>query len=121
MLGAIPTVTMIVGECRRTSEWTVWRLAFASMGWWLFAITCWLNDRLFCDVWNGNSLGFVTIGNPQLHSWWHVLIFIAAYTGCVLAAFFHARAEYPHLNPQLTYWPKRNWEMGIPYVELHLE
>ena len=43
---------------------------------WVTAVLCWVNDRLYCEAWS--SIGF-----PYLHGIWHVLIFIAAYTGAL--------------------------------------
>ena len=51
---------------------------------WLLAVVCWINDRVFCSLWAG--LGF-----PYLHAAWHVLVFLASYTAVVIFAFFEAR------------------------------
>ena len=48
--------------------------------------------RLMCEVWK--RLGF-----PYLHGFWHVLIFLAAYTGVVLFAYFDVKNHHPHEQP----------------------
>lgn len=97
----------------RTSDPAIRRLAAASTFWWALALTCWINDRFACDFWGSFSFPY-----PQLHSWWHVLILIASYTGCVLCALFYALHETPQVHPKLVYWPWPGWEFGVPYVEL---
>lgn len=66
---------------------------------------------MFCDAWSA-------IHFPYLHAIWHVLIFLAAYTGLVLYAYFTVRDEKPELAPVLRYWPKNEFELGIPYVAI---
>ncbi|RWS04167.1 alkaline ceramidase 2-like protein [Dinothrombium tinctorium] len=78
---------------------------------WPFALTCWLSDRIFCDLWA--SLDF-----PYLHGAWHILVAITAYTICVLFAYFDANNEHPEKIPILKYWPSDNFELGVPYVSL---
>ena len=53
---------------------------------WLLAVVCWINDRVFCSLWSG--LGF-----PYLHAAWHVLVFLASYTAVVIFAFFEAKSR----------------------------
>jgi alkaline ceramidase len=36
---------------------------------WIVAVVCWINDKLYCEIWS--ALGF-----PYLHGFWHVLIFL---------------------------------------------
>lgn len=52
----------------------------------MLAVACWVNDRMFCETWS--NLNF-----PYLHAFWHVLIFIASYTACVLFAYFDAKNQ----------------------------
>ena len=85
------------------------RLGRACVAWWFVAVLIWINDRVFCDVWT--SISF-----PYLHCAWHVLIFIASYTGCVLGSYFYAVAEFPQLRPTLSYWPRWSPNMGLPYI-----
>lgn len=64
-----------------------------------------------CEVWK-------TLGFPYLHGFWHVLIFLAAYTGVVLFAYFDVKNHHPHEQPMIKYWPVDSFELGVPYVEL---
>lgn len=76
---------------------------------WVLAVFCWINDRLLCDAWS--SISF-----PYLHGLWHIFIFIASYTACVLFAYFSVREERPLEKAVLRYWPRNDFELGIPYV-----
>ena len=87
------------------------RLGFTCAGWWFVAVLFWVNDRVFCDIWRSVSF-------PYLHCAWHILIFIAGYTGCVLGAYFYAAREFPQLHPALTFWPCWSSEWGVPYIVL---
>lgn len=85
------------------------RLGFRCAVIWVCAVTCWLNDRLLCDTWSA-------IHFPYLHALWHVLIFISSYTCLVLFAYFHAQYERPQAKVHLRYWPKDEFEFGVPFV-----
>ena len=78
---------------------------------WLTAVLCWINDKLYCEIWS--SIGF-----PYLHGFWHVLIFLAAYTAVVLFAYFDVKQNHPHETPLIQYWPIDSFELGIPYCQL---
>ena len=78
---------------------------------WVTAVICWINDKLYCEVWSN-------IGFPYLHGFWHVLIFLASYTAVVLFAYFDVKHNHPHEVPIICYWPKDTFELGIPYVKL---
>ena len=78
---------------------------------WVTAVICWINDKLYCEVWSN-------IGFPYLHGFWHVLIFLASYTAVVLFAYFDVKHNHPHEVPMIQYWPKDTFELGIPYVKL---
>eukprot|EP00475_Leptophrys_vorax_P017235 TRINITY_DN23870_c1_g1_i1.p1 TRINITY_DN23870_c1_g1~~TRINITY_DN23870_c1_g1_i1.p1 ORF type:complete len:274 (-),score=65.21 TRINITY_DN23870_c1_g1_i1:45-866(-) len=116
MMFGLPFISMLSAEVRRCKNWTVIQLCFTSMAWWVLAITCWINDRMFCDVWK--SLPFKY---PQLHSWWHILITIASYTGIVLLAYFRAKEIAPDKHPRIEFWPKQFKKLGIPYVVIELK
>ena len=53
----------------------------------------WVNDRFLCEVFWFHF--------PYLHSGWHIMIFLSAYTACVLFAYFQATHERPELDAQL--------------------
>lgn len=91
----VPSVTMLVHNLRREKgDLRVASLGRRSIGLWVFAVACWLNDRLLCDVWAG-------VGFPYLHGLWHVLIFLAAYTGVVLFAYFDVKNHHPGEQPMI--------------------
>ncbi|XP_058951836.2 alkaline ceramidase [Pocillopora verrucosa] len=106
-----PFLFMLFAELKRCKDLKVKRLGFACVGWWFVAVVFWINDRAFCDVWRSVSF-------PYLHCAWHILIFIACYTGCVLGSYFYAATEFPQLRPALSFWPRWSCEWGVPYVML---
>lgn len=95
----------------RVKDGRVYRLGVRSCAVWLLSVSCWINDRLFCEAWS--SINF-----PYLHGLWHILIFIASYTVCVLFAYFSVSDEKPLQKPVLKYWPRNDFELGIPYVAI---
>lgn len=80
----------------------------------IMAIVCWINDRMFCDTWSRMNF-------PYLHGFWHILIFISAYPACVLFAYFFVNDERPESRPTLKYWPRNDFELGIPYVSINYD
>lgn len=111
MVLGIPALVFMVLELRRVKDGRVYRLGVRSCAVWLLSVSCWINDRLFCEVWS--SINF-----PYLHGLWHILIFIASYTVCVLFAYFSVSDEKPLQKPVLRYWPRNDFELGIPYVAI---
>lgn len=95
----------------RTTSMRVYRLGLRCGAVWVLAVTCWLNDRLFCDTW-------LNLNFPYLHALWHLFIFIASYTAAVLFAYFSVKEERPQQSPTLRYWPRNDFELGIPYVTI---
>ena len=93
-------------KCPRT-----YRLGIRCACLWIFAVICWFNDRMFCDVWSA-------IHFPYLHAFWHVFVFLAAYTAAVLFAYFSVQDEKPEQAAILRYWPRDDFELGIPYVAI---
>lgn len=89
----------------------VYRLGLRCGAMWILSVTCWLNDRLFCDTW-------LNLNFPYLHALWHLFIFIASYTAAVLFAYFAVQDEKPQQLPVLKYWPRDDFELGIPYVTI---
>ncbi|XP_014236220.1 alkaline ceramidase [Trichogramma pretiosum] len=108
---SIPASVCLVLELKRTKSQRVYRLGLRCGAILLLAITCWLNDRLFCDTW-------LNLNFPYLHALWHLFIFIASYTATVLFAYFSVKEERPHQTPMLKYWPRDDFELGIPYVTI---
>lgn len=107
----MPAFGLLINELRRCTNERVQRLGFRCAVVWVLAVTCWVNDRLFCSTWH--SLNF-----PYLHAFWHIFIFIASYTACVLFAYFAVTDEQPEKTPELKYWPRDDFELGIPYVTI---
>nr|XP_014090859.1 alkaline ceramidase isoform X2 [Bactrocera oleae] len=93
----------------RVRDQRVYRLGLRCTAVWLIAVFCWINDRMFCDAWSA-------INFPYLHGFWHIFIFIAAYTVLVLYAYFYVESELPQRQPMLKYWPKNDFEFGIPFI-----
>ncbi|XP_022799525.1 alkaline ceramidase-like isoform X2 [Stylophora pistillata] len=106
-----PFLLMLFAELKRCKDLKVKRLGFTCVTWWFAAVVFWINDRAFCDIWRSVSF-------PYLHCAWHILIFIACYTGCVLGSYFYAATEFPQLRPALSFWPRWSCEWGVPYVVL---
>ncbi|XP_041465219.1 alkaline ceramidase 2-like isoform X1 [Lytechinus variegatus] len=107
-----PCICMMILELRRAQCPRVVKLGKTCAFLWVVSVTCWLSDRFLCDFWQSLSL-------PYLHCAWHIMVFISAYTGCVLFAYFDAMNECPEMGPVLRYWPKDSWvNAGIPYVTL---
>ncbi|XP_037806153.1 alkaline ceramidase isoform X1 [Lucilia sericata] len=107
----VPTMVMLYKELKRVQDQRVYRLGLRSTAVWLIAVICWINDRMFCDVWS--SISF-----PYLHGFWHVFIFIAAYTVLVVYAYFYVENELPQRRPLLKYWPVNDFELGIPFISI---
>lgn len=98
----------------RVKDERVYRLGLRTTAIWFLAVICWINDRLFCELWS--YLNF-----PYLHGFWHVFIFIAGYTVLTLYAYFYVESEcWPHYQPLLRYWPRNDFELGIPFVRVRL-
>ncbi|CAH1796063.1 unnamed protein product [Owenia fusiformis] len=112
MLFGIPGITLLILELKRCENTRVYNLGFRCCVLFILAVTCWINDRLFCEVW-------ASVNFPYLHCGWHLLIFIASYTACVFFAYFDALTEVPEQMPVLKYWPNDKWDIwGIPYISL---
>lgn len=111
MFVGLPSTILMGVELRRCRNARVVRLGLRCTIIWLVALACWINDRLFCDMWSA-------VNFPYLHGAWHLLIAIVAYTACVLFAYFDAWNEVPEKVPVLMYWPTDKFELGVPYVIL---
>jgi len=107
----VPSVVMMVYNLKREESQRVNSLGKRSIVLWVSAVLCWMSDRLLCGFWT--RLGF-----PYLHGFWHVLIFLASYTGVVLFAYFDVKNNHPYEQPVINYWPNDNFEHGIPFVKL---
>lgn len=102
-------IELFLGHSER--NWRVLRLGYRCGVVLALALACWIVDKFYCDSWWGANF-------PYLHAIWHVLIFIAAYTACVLFAYFAVQDEHPNRIAELKYWPANNFELGIPYVSI---
>ncbi|UYV72686.1 ACER2 [Cordylochernes scorpioides] len=111
MAFGIPGTAFMVAELLRCRNPRVLRLGVRCTVLWLCALACWINDRMFCDMWS--ALNF-----PYLHGAWHILIAIASYSACVLFAYFHVVCEFPEKLPRLLFWPSDRFELGVPYIVL---
>ncbi|TSY41752.1 Protein ENL [Bagarius yarrelli] len=98
-------------ELKSCSDQRVLRLARASIGLWVLAISCWVSDRFGCSFWQ--KLNFC-----YLHGIWHILIVVATAYGSTLIAYLDANREIPYSHPELQYWPRDNWTLGLPYIRL---
>lgn len=108
----IPCLGMLVFEMRRTECKRITRLGRICGSLWVIAVMCWMGDFFLCDIWQNLSF-------PYLHCMWHILVFVSAYTSCVLFSYFDAQNECPEMGPVLRYWPKDSWvNLGVPYVTL---
>jgi alkaline ceramidase len=113
MFLTIPTVYLLCHELIQIKEQEkkVYNLGFRTVAVLVIAVICWISDRMFCPFYS--SIKF-----PYLHGFWHILIFLASYSICVLFAYIYVRDELPECAPKLTYWPLINFELGIPYISV---
>jgi alkaline ceramidase len=116
MFVVIPIFYLVGGELRRCQNWAVLQLFATSSFWWLVAITCWINDRFFCELWKSFGVPY-----PQLHSFWHLLIVLASYSGIVVTCYFQAVDHRPDLYPRLCYWPSCLAPLAMPYIGFQTE
>lgn len=107
----LPAIGFLCKELHGVKCGRVYRLGLRCVGVCLLAMSCWVLDRLFCDAW-------LSINFPYMHGVWHILIFIASYTALVLCAYFNVSEERPEQKPQLKYWPRNDFELGVPYITL---
>uniref|UniRef100_A0A336ML14 Alkaline ceramidase n=1 Tax=Culicoides sonorensis TaxID=179676 RepID=A0A336ML14_CULSO len=114
MFLAVPAFYLIYHHMKQEKDARVYRLSIRCAIVLSLAIFCWINDRIFCDVWS--ELKF-----PYLHGLWHILIFIAAYSICVLFAYFFVSEEKPEWAPRLKYWPRNDFELCVPYVSIRTD
>jgi hypothetical protein len=115
----------------------VWLVAWACIGSWIVAISCWIADKQvfsslgrlvlnwslilfqFCKFWSEQHFPY-----PQWHAIWHLIVLVAGYLVLLLGAFFLACEEAPHLGPRIDFWPVQtrfgfaHW-MGVPFVKFH--
>uniref|UniRef100_A0A8C1NS56 Alkaline ceramidase n=2 Tax=Cyprinus carpio TaxID=7962 RepID=A0A8C1NS56_CYPCA len=108
---AIHILYCLFVELRSCTDERVLRLAWASIGLWVLAISCWISDRFGCSFWQ--KLDFC-----YLHGIWHILIVVATAYGSTLIAYLDASLEIPHSLPDLQYWPRNKWSVGLPYIVL---
>ena len=85
---------MLTMELRAEEDERVLSLGRRCVIFWCMAVTCWVNDRVFCSWW-------ASVGFPYLHGAWHILIFLASYTAIVLFAYFDVKQHRPGLVAEL--------------------
>ena len=107
----VPACALLIYNLRSEEEPRVTSLGKRTLGFWCAGVFCWVSDRLCCEMWS--NLGF-----PYLHGFWHVLIFLAAYTAVVLFAYYDVKNNHPLDQALIRYWPLDTFEFGIPYVQL---
>lgn len=114
ILLGFPALVLLAYQLKLEDDSRVVNLGKRSIIFWVLAIFCWINDKMFCDFWSG-------VGFPYLHGAWHILIFLASYTAIVLFAYFEVKNHKPGETPLLRYYPRDENEFGIPYVILKPE
>jgi len=107
----VPACALLIYNLRSEEEPRVTSLGKRTLCFWCAGVFCWVSDRLCCEMWS--NLGF-----PYLHGFWHVLIFLAAYTAVVLFAYYDVKNNHPLDQALIRYWPLDTFEFGIPYVQL---
>jgi len=108
---AVPGLVLLIMELKVEKNARVVSLGKRTITLWGLAITCWVNDRLFCPWW-------ASVGFPYLHGAWHILIFLASYTAVVLFAYFEVKNNMKWETPVLRYYPSDDFQLGVPYVLL---
>ncbi|KAK3539440.1 hypothetical protein QTP70_008055 [Hemibagrus guttatus] len=106
-------------ELKSCTDQRVLRLARASIGLWVLAIACWISDRFGCSFWqklNFCYLHGICSANSGYNT--HILIVVATAYGSTLIAYLDANLEIPYSHPDLQYWPRDNWALGLPYIVL---
>jgi len=107
----VPTLCLLVMELKTEEDLRVISLGRRTITLWVLAVTCWVNDRIFCSWW-------ASVGFPYLHGAWHILIFLASYTAVVLFAYFEVKNNMRSETPILRYYPSDDFQLGVPYVQL---
>ena len=107
----VPSSSLLIYNLQSEEEPRVTSLGKRSLVFWVAGVFCWVSDRMCCEMWT--NLGF-----PYLHGFWHVLIFLAAYTAVVLFAYFDVKNNHPYEHALIRYWPVDTFEFGIPFVHL---
>ena len=90
----VPTLCLLVMELKTEEDLRVISLGRRTITLWVLAVTCWVNDRVFCSWW-------ASVGFPYLHGAWHILIFLASYTAVVLFAYFEVKKNMRSETPIL--------------------
>ncbi|XP_010153379.1 PREDICTED: alkaline ceramidase 1 [Eurypyga helias] len=98
-------------ELKKCNDKRVHRMAATMIVWWVLAISSWISDRWFCELWQA-------INFPYFHSFWHVLIAMSLFYCFPLVMYFDVNYEMPSFKPKLGYWPSDSWPIVVPYVVL---
>ncbi|KAA0714154.1 Alkaline ceramidase 1 [Triplophysa tibetana] len=108
---AIHIIYSLLVELKDCPNKRILGLTRASIGLWVLAISCWISDRFGCSFWQ--KLNFC-----YLHGIWHILIVLATAYASTLIAYLDATLEIPYSLPDVQYWPRDSWAIGLPYIVL---
>ncbi|KAH7722969.1 Alkaline ceramidase [Aphelenchoides avenae] len=117
MTFSIPGVCVIYYEGTNAGIPEAEKFTWRVFGLWGLAVTFWISDRLFCDVW-------LYLGTPYLHAIFHLLSSVAAYNVFVMFSLLdiNRRAEaYEHnFTAKVKYFPvNRPGRFSLPYISLN--
>lgn len=107
----IPSVIVLALKIAASGNPRVKRLGLVVWVVWSLALICWINDKVFCDVWR-------RIGFPYLHALWHAFMAVTCCFGCVLFSYFRMKEDFPDGKTVLMFWPNDEWVFGLPYAVL---
>ena len=102
-----PMFGMMIRETKLEKNLTVVKLVKLDLFLFAIAMSLWVSDRMFCQVW-------LKMGIPGLHNIWHLLSAEVAYLSATIFAYWKAAYDKPFIKPSIRFYPEKLW--GIPYV-----